>query len=235
MEIIQGTCKEQGLKKEFVMIRPSYYAIIPAEVRYSDINPSAKLLYGEITALCNQRGYCWATNSYFSELYGVTKNTISTWISELRKRNFVSVEVIRNEKRQVVKRKIGIIENRDTPIIEILKGSNKENNTKKETITLRSDMFRNNVIIENNDIKLNESQIESFIDYWTEPNKLESRMRFELEKTYDIRRRMLRWQKNDLEWQKTTNSTKSTKGTSKVVKAVEEWKKAQNIVNNGMI
>ena len=115
------------------MDNPSYYAIIPAEVRYSNINPSAKLLYGEITALCNQRGYCWATNSYFSELYGVTKNTISTWISELKKRNFISVEVIRNEKRQVVKRKIGIIENRDTPITEILKDNIKENNTIKES------------------------------------------------------------------------------------------------------
>ena len=108
--IVMGT--NLGSANTFIM-RPSYYAIIPAEVRYSSINPSAKLLFGEITALCNQKGYCWATNSYFSELYGVTKNTISSWINELKRCGFVSVEVIRNDKLQVVKRKIGIIENRD--------------------------------------------------------------------------------------------------------------------------
>ena len=62
----------------------SYYAIIPANVRYDEnITPNAKLLYGEITALCNEKGYCWATNTYFSELYKVSKRTITDWIKQL--------------------------------------------------------------------------------------------------------------------------------------------------------
>lgn len=232
MEITQGTCIELELKKEFVMTRPSYYAIIPAEVRYSNINPSAKLLFGEITALCNQKGYCWATNSYFSELYGVTKNTISAWINELKRNGFVSVEVIRNDKRQVIKRKIGIIENRDTPITIYDEGNTKEYNTKKETILVRVDMFRNNVIIENNNIKLNESDVESFIDYWTERNKSGTKMRYELERTYDIRRRMLRWQKNNLEWTGSNREQKTSKYPTKVENAHNEWLKARNAINN---
>ena len=58
----------------------SYYAIIPANVRYDQrLKPNTKLLYGEITALCNERGFCWAGNEYFADLYGVNKETISRW------------------------------------------------------------------------------------------------------------------------------------------------------------
>jgi hypothetical protein len=71
---------------------PSYYAIIPASVRYADIPDKAKLLYGEITALCNKEGYCWANNIYFANLYQVHKNTISRLIGILAKNNFINIQ-----------------------------------------------------------------------------------------------------------------------------------------------
>lgn len=46
----------------------SYYAIIPANIRYDTrLKANSKLLYGEITALCNEKGFCWASNDYFSQ------------------------------------------------------------------------------------------------------------------------------------------------------------------------
>lgn len=68
----------------------SYYAIIPANVRYDkDLAPSAKLLYGEITALCNEKGYCWASNQYFAELYGVSILSIKRWVNSLATKGYV--------------------------------------------------------------------------------------------------------------------------------------------------
>ncbi|EGP5365906.1 helix-turn-helix domain-containing protein [Enterococcus faecium] len=72
----------------------SYYAIIPANVRYDDsLIPSAKLLYGEITALCNEKGYCWASNEYFANQYGVGKSTIQNWLKSLEEKGYIYREV----------------------------------------------------------------------------------------------------------------------------------------------
>lgn len=71
---------------------PSFYAIIPAHVRYSDIESNAKLLYGEITALCGQEGYCWASNEYFAGLYKVDVRTVRRWLQSLKEHRFIVVE-----------------------------------------------------------------------------------------------------------------------------------------------
>lgn len=76
----------------------SYYAVIPANVRYDDRLPmGARFLYGEITALCNERGYCWASNKYFAELYKVTDRTVRTWISSLITNGYIVSDLIYRE------------------------------------------------------------------------------------------------------------------------------------------
>lgn len=89
--------------------RPSYFAIIPADVRYDkDLNPNAKLLYGEITCLANKNGYCYATNSFFADLYGVDKATISRWITQLKDKGYIDVFIIKSKDNQIVERRIRI-------------------------------------------------------------------------------------------------------------------------------
>ena len=74
-------------------MKPNYYAIIPADVRYDDrLTPNAKLLYGEITALSNKKGFCFATNNYFAELYNVSKVSISKWINQLIEFDYLNVQ-----------------------------------------------------------------------------------------------------------------------------------------------
>lgn len=88
---------------------PGYYAIIPSSVRYcSSLKFAERLLYGEITALLNKEGYCFATNRYFSDLFGVIPGTVSRWISHLEKLGFIKIELIRNDKKEIIQRRIFI-------------------------------------------------------------------------------------------------------------------------------
>ena len=120
--------------------KKSYYAIIPANVRYAKITPNAKLLYGEITALCNEKGYCWATNDYFANLYEVSKRSISLWIKELTDNNFVNSKLIYKENSKEIERRILTIvpmeKNFHTSSQNFLEGIEKnfqENNTLNNT------------------------------------------------------------------------------------------------------
>ena len=120
--------------------KKSYYAIIPANVRYDKrIRANAKLLYGEITALTNEKGYCWANNQYFADLYEVSKETISRWVSELSDRGYITVELIYKEgSNQIINRYIRIShdpidEKVNTPIDEKVKDNTTSFNTTKNT------------------------------------------------------------------------------------------------------
>lgn len=89
--------------------KPNYYSIIPATVRYDkELKANEKLLYGEITALANKNGYCWAENQYFAKLFGVIKGTISRWISNLEKQGYIRTELIRGAGKEVKERRIYI-------------------------------------------------------------------------------------------------------------------------------
>ena len=88
-------------------VRPNYYAIIPADVRYDDSIPAnAKLLYGEISALVGSEGFCFATNQYFSDLYGMADETISRLISKLETAGHIKREMERDSAGQIVSRRI---------------------------------------------------------------------------------------------------------------------------------
>lgn len=113
----------------------NYYAIIPADVRYDEnLIQGAKLLYGEITALCNEKGYCWASDNYFANLYGTTKKTIQTWLKSLENQGYVQREVERGGTNEIVHRYIRIRaypthENVHTPTHEKVRDNNTSLNT----------------------------------------------------------------------------------------------------------
>ena len=86
-----------------------YYSVIPATVLYNkELKANEKLLYAIITSLACKEGYCFASNKYLAEKFDVNPKTISSWISDLKNKNFIVVELIRNENNQIVQRKIYI-------------------------------------------------------------------------------------------------------------------------------
>ena len=156
------------------MNKPNYYAIIPAEVRYADITPNAKLLYAEITALLQMNGVCFASNKYFSDLYNKNKVTISRWISELSKKGFIKItftykdgsKEIANRYIQICKEGINkddkevvakMLKSNNTSINNNLTDSNKKALFQKPTI----DDVKNYCNLRNNNI-----DAEAFYDFY---------------------------------------------------------------------
>lgn len=106
--------------------KPNYYSILPANVRYDDeLNSSEKVLYSEITALANKHGFCYASNSYFARLYGVRADTVSSWISDLKLKGYIDVEMEYEENSKAIKR-------RKIYILDTLGGIGKNPNRYKE-------------------------------------------------------------------------------------------------------
>ena len=72
--------------------KPSYWAVLPAAVRYDpEIPANAKLLYAEISSLTDARGYCWASNAYFERLYDLSERTIVRLIRALEKAGYIRI------------------------------------------------------------------------------------------------------------------------------------------------
>ena len=137
--VINRAIAIEEIEQDMTSERPSYYAIIPADVRYDkELTPNAKLLYGEITALCGKDGRCWAENRYFADLYGVSKTSISKWIKALSDKGYISCELVyKKGTKEIERRYIRIVsypieEKLSTPIEEKLKENNtRENNIKR--------------------------------------------------------------------------------------------------------
>lgn len=144
------------------MENPNYYAVIPAKVRYDkNLRANEKLLYGEITALASKDGECWASNSYFAELYGVVASAISKWIKDLEEYGYITLEYVKKENSKEIDRRVikltEVVTNVNTGSHKCRRGYSqmkKENNTsinnknkKKEDLKKIIDFYENNITL----------------------------------------------------------------------------------------
>lgn len=104
---------------------PNFYSILPSTVRYDKkLSWFEKVLYSEITSLANFKGYCYAYNSYFENVFSISQSTITRAIKKLEELKYISIEMITSDNNQILERRIFILgENiykkyNDTPIVK---------------------------------------------------------------------------------------------------------------------
>ena len=160
------------------MKKPNFYGILPANIRYDkELKPMEKILYSEISALTNAKGYCYATNSYFAELYAVHKNTVGNWINHLIEKGYLKSKMIYKENtKEIVERRLYLIvdpinEKIDTPINEKV-----DTYQRKDCDPINEKVEDNNtrLILNNNIIYLfKSSEFKEKFDYFVQQRKLE--------------------------------------------------------------
>lgn len=128
---------------------PTYYSILPANVRYADnLSLLQKLLFSEITALSQKEGYCFASNDYFAKLYGKNSKYISGILNDMAIKGYLTIQV---EKTNGNLRKIWIAiqknldtysEKPDYPYSEKPEHNNINNNNKTNNTTISKNLTR---------------------------------------------------------------------------------------------
>ena len=86
---------------------------------------------------------------------------------------------------------------------------------------------RNDFVFEVLTFEYDESILNGFIDYWTEPNKSNTKMKFELNKTWKTALRLKTWAANKKKWDK-PQASKNT--MSKLDAQINEWNKAKELL-----
>jgi DNA-binding transcriptional ArsR family regulator len=200
------------------MTKPNYYAVIPAEVRYNKkLTPNAKLLYAEITALCNMNSKCTASTQYFCKLYEVSKSSIQNWLKLLEDNGYIIREVkYKQASREIESRYIKLVDKgslknyTDNTNINInntnLTDSNKKAFFKKPTL----DQVKDYCILRKNNI-----DAEAFIDFYESKNFMIGK-----NKMKDWKAAVRTWEKRD--------KNKSTMG--KLHSQINEWQEAKKLI-----
>jgi|TARA_R110002050_G_scaffold7180_1_gene28237 hypothetical protein len=98
---------------------------------------------------------------------------------------------------------------------------NKEIRIINNTISNRKEKF----ILEVSSFDYEESVLNDFVDYWTEPNKSGTKMKYELQKTWSTNLRLKTWAKNSKRW----NTPKSA-GMSKLDSQINAWQEAKKLL-----
>ena len=90
--ITDGRACQERRRRRTSIEKPSYWAVIPADIRYDQkLPPMARLLYAEISSLTNATGYCFASNEHFTQLFEESERTLQRHLKALEAGGYITV------------------------------------------------------------------------------------------------------------------------------------------------
>jgi hypothetical protein len=201
------------------MQKPNYYAVIPADVRYNkNLSPNSKLLYAEITALCNMNGKCTASTQYFCKLYEVSRVSIQKWLKILEDNNYIKrVNIYKPDSKQI-----------ETRVITLVKSSIKEKLTDNNNININN----TNLTDSNRKAFFKKPSVNDIVDYCKERNNnidAEAFIDFYESKDWKIgKNKMKNWKAAVRTWER--RETKKPKSMSKLDSQISAWQEAKKLL-----
>ena len=115
----------------------------------------------------------------------------------------------------------GITKNNEGAIIKKGEVNSTRINTTSSNITKRKENF----IISISLMDVSQETKKTFAAYWTEPNHSKTKLRFEMEKTWDTEMRLKRWSANENKWDKPATK-------SKLETTISAHQKAREMIQN---
>lgn len=78
-------------------------------LRDEEIPYGAVVLYAIINSLCNNvKNYCYAKNYTLEKITRLSRNSIAKYLRLLKEKGFIETEVIRNDRNEVMERRIWV-------------------------------------------------------------------------------------------------------------------------------
>lgn len=147
--------------------------------------------------------YCISLEMLFNKNGFINSESLDERLKPVYEKRRVSKE--KSKKQQRKDGKFDSNKTVDTEVSATETPQSKVNKTKVKDINIREQSFLDEVSKYSNDYP--KHIIQNFIEYWTEPNKSNTKMRFELEKTFGFKARLNTFLRNDNS-KSTNNQTK---------------------------
>ena len=107
---------------------------------------------------------------------------------------------------------------------------NNKDTYSKPLLMLRFGKFGEEVNELSSEIGMSIEDANDFISYWSELNRSKTKMRFELEKTWETKRRLQNWMRNSKNWNEGFNAKEKKKYKSKVDSQINEYEKGKSLL-----
>lgn len=126
-------------------------------------------------------------NIAFEPIKMQLKRDLIKWETQLEQRKQAGLKSAEVRKRNATKTNERSISSTDNVNVNV----NDINKDSKANLEIRTLAFKNSLIPFKNKYQID--LLKNFFEYWTEPNPSKTKMRFELERTWSIERRLTNW------------------------------------------